>query len=271
MRNRPSLSRLASGLQTLLHALITEMSFFLRKLVEALLLPIGISCAITLLGIILRRRWISFLGVVSLYVFSTPVVGRLLLNPLEHAYPPETVASSPEADAIIVLGGGVVRGISNPGIQWGESANRYFTGFDLATAGKSPRIVFTGAASDDPAAPNQGEILRQAAIAHGIQPERIIVTGRVLTTEEEARAVSAIPGIHSILLVTSAFHMPRAVLLFRARGLNVLPFPTDEQSFGRPLPSLSGFIPVSTSLRRSEQALREYYGLAVYRILLLFR
>jgi uncharacterized SAM-binding protein YcdF (DUF218 family) len=99
----------------------------------------------------------------------------------------------------------------------------------------------------------------------------VIVTGPVLTTEDEARAVSQIPDIHSVLLVTSAFHMPRAVLLFRARGLDVSPFPTDERVLGLRTLGWSEFIPSSGALRNAEQALREYYGLAVYRMLLFSR
>jgi uncharacterized SAM-binding protein YcdF (DUF218 family) len=247
------------------------MLFALRKLIEALLVPIGLSELLMIVGIVFRRRWIAVCGVVTLYLFSTPMVGRLLMQPLEGVYGPKDVAASPGADAIVVLSGGVVRGITAPGVQWGGSANRYFAGFDLAVAGKAKFIVFSGAAADDSDGPSQGAILRRAAIAHGIPPERVILVGSALTTEDEARAVSQLPNIRSILLVTSAYHMPRAVLLFRARGLDVTPFPTDERVLG---PQKLGFfklLPSSGALGDSEQALREYYGLAVYRILLFFR
>jgi uncharacterized SAM-binding protein YcdF (DUF218 family) len=233
------------------------MLFLLRKLIEALLLPVGISILLTLVGIFLRRRWIAVCGVVTLYMFSSSIVGSLMLEPL--------------ADAIVVLSGGVVRGITPPGVQWGASANRYFAGFDLAVAGKAKLIVFSGASSDDPQGRSQGAILRQIAIEHGIQPERIILTGSVLTTEDEARVVSLIPDVHSVLLVTSAFHMPRAVLLFRARGLDVSPFPTDNRILRRLKLGFPGFIPLSGGIDDSEVALREYYGLAAYHMLLWFQ
>jgi uncharacterized SAM-binding protein YcdF (DUF218 family) len=247
------------------------MLFVLRKLIEALLLPLGVSGLLTIAGIASRRRWIAVCGVVTLYVFSTPTVGSLMLQSLERVYESKNVDAAPDADAIVVLSGGVVRGITAPGVQWGDSANRYFAGFDLATAGKAKFIVFSGAAADDPQGLSQGAILRQTAIGRGISPERVILTGPVQTTEDEARAVSQIPEIHSILLVTSAFHMPRAVLLFRARGLDVSPFPTDERVLGRRNLSLSGFMPSSGALRNAELTLREYYGLAVYRMLLFFQ
>lgn len=246
------------------------MAFFLRKFIEALLLPVGISGFLIVAGVVFRRRRIAVAGAIILYLFSTLLVGRLMLRPLERVYEPEAVAAAPEADAIVVLSGAVVRGIIAPGVQWGESANRYFAGFDLAAAGKAKLLVFTGAATGVFRGPSQGAIMRQVAIAHGIQPERIIVTPAVLTTDDEARAVSQIPNIHSILLVTSAFHLPRAVLLFRAHGLDVSPFPTDERVPIRQNLNSSEFIPDSSGLERSEEALREYYGLAVYHSILLF-
>jgi uncharacterized SAM-binding protein YcdF (DUF218 family) len=244
------------------------MLFILRKMIEELLLPLGVSGFLMVAGIASRRRWITVCGVVTLWVFSTPIVGALMLQRLEQVYESKNVDAAPDADAIVVLSGGVVRGITAPGVQWGESANRYFAGFDLAMAGKAKFIVFSGAAADDSRGLSQGAILREIAISHGIPAERVVLTGPVLTTEDEARVVSQIPDIHSILLVTSAFHMPRAVLLFRARGFVVSPFPTDERVLGLQTLSWSEFVPSSGALRYADQALREYYGLAVYRMLL---
>lgn len=238
----------------------------MRKFIEALLLPVGMSGLLVIAGVVLRRRWIAIAGVVTLYGFSTQFVGTFMMRSLERVYKPKSVAAAPTADAVVVLSGGILRGITAPGVQWGESANRYLAGIDLATAGKAKIIVFSAGLS-----PDQGDVLRQTAIRQGIQPDRIVLTPRVETTEDEARAISEIPGIHSILLVTSAFHMPRAVLLFRARGLEVSPFPTDERVIGRHDLTPADFIPLSGLLRDSEQALREYYGLAVYRVLLVSR
>ena len=112
--------------------------------------------------------------------------------------------------------------------------------------------------------------MRQVAIRDGIQADRIIVTPVVQTTEDEARAVSQIPHIHTILLVTSGFHMPRAAMLFRARGLNVSPFSTDQRFLGTQRVNATSFIPGASGLRLSETALREYYGLIIYRLISLF-
>jgi uncharacterized SAM-binding protein YcdF (DUF218 family) len=238
------------------------MLFFLRKLIEALLLPIGISGILTIAGVVFRRRSIALAGVATLYAFSTQTVGRLMMQPLERTYAPMTVAASPSADAIVVLAGSILRGVTASGPQWGRSANRFFAGIDLALAGKAKFIVISAGDS-----PGRAAVLRQIAIRDGIPPGQIVLTHRVFTTADEARAVSEIPGIHSILLVTSAFHLPRATLLFRARGLDVKPFPTDERILAAS-PSNFQFIPDSSQLEESEDAMREYYGLAVYRTIL---
>ncbi len=247
------------------------MIFFLRKFIEALLLPIGLTGVLVLTGVLLRRRWVSVAGVVALYMFSTSIVGNLILSPLERVYDPVTVAAAPSADAIVVLSGANVRGMTPPGLQWGDTSNRYFGGLDLALSGKAKLLVFTATGTEDPRGPNQGVLLRENAIQRGVQPDRIVITHRVLTTEDEAREVAQIPGVHSILLVTSATHMPRAALLFRHRGLSVTPFPTDERIWGENRVGYFSFVPTASGLHLSEQAMREYYGLAVYRLLFLFR
>lgn len=242
------------------------MLFFLRKVIEALLLPIGISGLLVIAGIVFRRRWIAVAGVVTLYAFSTQFTSRLMMRSLERAYEPVAVAAAPDADAIVVLNGGIIRGRTASGVQWGGNANRYFAGVDLAMAAKAKIIVFSSGQNNW-----QGPIFRQTAIRQGISPERVILTPPVSSTEDEARTVSEIRGIHSILLVTSAFHMPRAVLLFRARGLSVSPFPTDERALGRRSFTPFEFIPAPGPLGESEDAVREYYGLALYRMILVFR
>ncbi len=240
------------------------MLFFLRKLIEALLLPVGFAGLLVLVAVFLRRRWLAVLAVLLLYAFSSDPVSRMLLLPLERAYPPVAVSAAPQANAIVALSGAILRGRNRVGIQWDHGANRFFTALALARAGKANLLVISAGDS-----PFEGPTLRQAAIDAGIPPARIVLTNRVLTTADEAREVSRMPGIHSVLLVTSAFHMPRAALLFRSRGLNVFPFPTDQHIFRGIGPiQATGFIPMSSALQNSEFALREYYGLIVYRILL---
>ena len=115
----------------------------------------------------------------------------------------------------------------------------------------------------------EGDVLPESAIALGIAPESVVSTSKVRNTAEEAIAVAEmLPTGSSVLLVTSAFHMPRAQKLFQRQGLSVLPFPVDFQASGawagnfwrNPL----NFVPTADGLQRSSRAIREVIGRTVY-------
>ena len=102
----------------------------------------------------------------------------------------------------------------------------------------------------------------------GVPPERVTTTGAVVNTAEEAAAVSAqlsrLSASPRIILVTSAFHMPRAMRLFTRAGLTVTPFPVDFSDAQDSL-SILDFLPGAGSLAQTQVALRELYGRAYYR------
>jgi uncharacterized SAM-binding protein YcdF (DUF218 family) len=246
------------------------MLFFLRKLIEALFLPLGLAGSFVIIGLVLRRRWLVLTGIALLYAFSLPVVSRHVIAPLESVYPAQTVPNAPLADAIVVLNGAIIRGVKAGEVQWGDNSNRYFEGLDLATANKARYLVLSPGAPPRSGALDQGSVMRDFSLHHGFPPDRIIVSPYALTTEAEARTISALPGIHSILLVTSAFHMPRAAMLFRARGMLVQPFPADQRVLGSATLGSLAWIPEPSELHDSQMALREYYGLAIYKTLLFF-
>ena len=246
------------------------MLFFLRKLAEALSLPVGLCILLVMAGTLSRRRWLAWCGVAILWIAATPETGFWLMGPLEAVYPQMSVLESPDADAVVVLAGGIVRGYSKAGLQWGPASNRFFTGIDLMQAGKAKVLVLTNGSGEPDKVQTQGEILREEAIRRGVPRENIILTGPVLTTEEEVRKIAALPGIRRLILVTSAFHLPRAAMLFNAFGLEVLPFPTDQHKL-RERSRVRELIPEGRGILQTETALREYYGLAVYKILLMLR
>jgi uncharacterized SAM-binding protein YcdF (DUF218 family) len=236
------------------------MLFFLRKLTEAMILPFGFCGLLVVLAVILRRRRLAVVAILIMLVASESVIGTLLLRPLESYYPAMRVADAPRADAIVMLAGSIVRGRTAPGVQWGNSSNRFFTAAELARAGKARLFIISAGMT-----PFEGKVLRRVAIQEGIPAAQIVLTPPVATTEEEARAVAKFTGVHSVLLVTSALHMPRSVLLFRSMGLQVYPFPTDQRVPTQMDLTAPEFIPGPAALENSEAALREYYGLLVYR------
>ncbi len=112
------------------------------------------------------------------------------------------------------------------------------------------------------------------AVALGVRRERILTTGPVRTTAEEAVAVATLlretlelgGEAPHVLLVTSAFHQPRAVALFERQGLRVTPYPVDLRVDAARIATLRDLLPSARALLDAETALREWLGQAVYRV-----
>jgi uncharacterized SAM-binding protein YcdF (DUF218 family) len=162
--------------------------------------------------------------------------------------------------------------------EWTD-ADRFFGGVELYQAGKAPLLVFTGGAAPwEPSAPSEGEILVGFARRYGVPAEAVMTTRRVYNTAEEAEAVAQLLAdrshveseakkkSQSLLLVTSAFHMPRAKAQFEAKGFRVMAYPVDFLvSSGRQI-TISDFLPSAKALSQTELALREFYGRIFYQI-----
>lgn len=252
---------------------------FLHKALPLLVLPVGVCLLLLAVGWWRKGRvWIAAAAVVLL-LFGMPEVGDAFLWSLEGRYPAVSVDRSPGADAIVVLGGILqVRRKPVELVEWSEPADRFERGVDLYLAGKAPALVLSRVRTGRPDRPlTEGHYLRDFAIRRGVPASAIVLTREVVNTASEAEAVEELArerGWKSILLVTSAFHMPRAMLLFRNRGFDVHPIPVDYQSGDLESEgefAIHGYIPQGDGLARSEKALREYLGMAAYSVKSLFR
>lgn len=159
------------------------------------------------------------------------------------------------ADAIVVLGGGVVRGsLGDPSLQ------RVIHGIRLHRRGLAPLIVFTG--ETPPARPSEPEIRAQLARDLGVPPAAIVTVGDVNTTREEAIAAGDAlrpRGVRSVLLVSSSIHLVRARGVFEREGFQVLPAPADN--------SLSVGSAAGERLTMTRALARELAGYLYYRLL----
>ena len=146
--------------------------------------------------------------------------------------------------------------------------------------GKAPLLVTSGArvsfTAADPAPP-EALWARDLAIELGLKPSEILLNPGSRTTAEEAQAIGKLGrqrGWKRVLLVTSAFHMPRSLATFRQRsGLTVVPVACDYQlpgraHYGKPTAgnTLKSLLPEAEALYLSSLALKEHLGLAVYRL-----
>lgn len=261
---------------------------YLNKLAPLIFSPlIGLSLLI-LVGIWLRKRWVALLALALLWGLSTPVLADRLFRWIEDDQIRTPVAELPVAAAIVVLSGMQrhVAGHAGPVPEWGEAVDRLFGGIEAFRAGKADRLVFTAGRLpwQGNIAP-EGEVLRQQAIEWGVDPASILLTRPVENTAQEAIAVRdllvakpdeaasnsasvAVPP--HVILVTSAFHMPRARVLFEEAGLRVIPYPVDFRvtAIGR---SPTDYFPDPDALNRSDIAVRELIGRGYYRLRALLR
>ena len=261
--SEPRLQRDRDGRYTISFALTKLLSLLVYPLSQALLLgAVALLC----------RRWRRFSGAVLtlalawLYACSTALVADALLAPLEDAYPPRALSVVPAADAIVVLGG-ATRGDTHLSsmADLNAQADRLTHAVALYRADKAPLVLLSGGA----AAGNRAEAQQMAdyLALMGVPRQAMLLEQQSRDTRQNARfsaPVLASAGATRILLVTSAFHLRRAIALFEREGLEVIPAPTDFQRLVTE-PHLPRWLPTVDDLARSTYAIREYAGYFYYR------
>ena len=238
----------------------------LNKLLPLLLSPLFLLTAIAALAIWVRSRRLAILALASLWFLSFPLVANSLWRVIEQQALRPAVSAAPEAQALVVLGGmtRVIRGDQGFEIEWNDNADRFWAGLELFKAGKAPRLfLMAGRLPWEKSQKTEGEWLRAKAIEFGVPEKKIWLSPEVQNTQQEAQAVAKeLPG-GTILLVTSAFHMPRARALFEAQGLKVLPFPVDFRVVENDTTILD-FLPSAGALETTTSAMRELLGRTYY-------
>src|SRR5712671_3129488 len=241
-----------------------------------MLLPTNFLIGLGLFGaILLATRWASLgrklmlASVVLLAICGFSPLGKLLLYPLESRFPPWDAARGTPA-GIIVLGGSIEAELSAAhGVAvTSGGADRLIAAAALVNRYPNTRIIYSGGSSKL----ISGEA-REAdyAIALfeslGISRERLTMESRARNTEENAefsKALAAPKSGERWLLVTSAYHMPRSVGLFRKAGFAVEPYPVDWRVGERA--DLWSFTNIALDgLGRTDLAVREWIGLIAYR------
>lgn len=238
-----------------------------------LLLPPLVNALLMLAGLLLWKSHrmlgpsLLVLGLVSLLALSLPWVSYWLRKGLE-PYAPPSYSMQKKAEAIVILGGG--RDYATPEFGWGDAPNnatwrRLAYGAWLSRETGLPILVSGGRVNDETLAE---ATLMARALNQAFGLETRWVEERSRTTAENAEFSAAIlqrEDIARILLVSQAWHLPRAIPEFERTGLEVIPAPTEFAS--RPSPGLIAWIPRAYHLRQSTQALHEWLGRIVYKII----
>ena len=253
------------------------MFFVLSKVLWTLAAPTNLllgSAAVGSLAARAGRRWGAGLAVgatLALVACGTLPVGRLILRPLEDRFPVPAIDDGPAPAGIVVLGGAIdqVVGAARGQVTMGSAGTRLTAGAALARRYPGAILVYTGGSNAlVDAVAGEAQDARRLWIDLGIDPGRIRVEDAARNTEENARFTRDLlhPGAgQRWLLVTSAFHMPRSVGLFRAAGFDVVPVPVDYRSTGTAR-DLWPTADLAAGLERLDMATREWIGLLAYRL-----
>ena len=254
------------------------MFFVLSKLLDVALSPLTWGLALLALAAPLRsrdrRRWrrrraLGLAGVAVLLLFSSELVANAMQWRLEHEAP-STYREEVTYDAVILLGGvgdeRVAAAVGQP--AYNQNVERLLTTYRLLRDGDARLAIVSGAAMD-PALEDFGEarVLARQLREWGIDGERVVVEARARNTRENAVYSAEIVrarGLSRVLVVTSAFHVPRASECFRAVGLEPDFLPVDYRAHPTRL-SLRELLPRADALARSTAVFRELFGRLVYR------
>ncbi|HXG77752.1 MAG TPA: YdcF family protein [Methyloceanibacter sp.] len=256
------------------------MFFYLAKVAWFLLQPSTLIALLTGYGAILiwtgwarwGRRFVT-VGAILLLLAGLSPLGNALILPLEDRFPRADLDASQPPTGFIVLGGAEDRlvGTARNAPALNEAAERLVEAAILARRFPEAKIAFSGGDTGVIySTGNEAEGAETLLTALGVPRERLILEAKsrdtyenaVFLKEELSRQSELGPG-KTWLLVTSAYHMPRAIGAFRAAGFEVGAWPVDYRTRGdadlkRP------FDKVSEGLRRVDAATREWVGLLAY-------
>jgi uncharacterized SAM-binding protein YcdF (DUF218 family) len=251
--------------------------FVLSKTLGVMLLPTNFLIGAGLFGVILlmsrwatvgRRLMIASIALLAICGFSP--LGNLMLYSLEQRFPPWD-ATKGAPDGVVVLGGPIDPDLSAAhGVPvTSAAADRLITAAALGRQYPNLRIIYTGGSANLISGDaREADYAAKVFESLGVSGARLTMERRARNTLENAeysRAIAAPKAGERWLLVTSAYHMPRAVGVFRQAGFPVEPYPVDWRVGGRDdLLSFHKF--AIDGLANVEVSFREWMGLVAYRI-----
>lgn len=251
------------------------MSFFLSKFLPLFVYPLGVAILLGLLAALAGWRGhrggaagLGLLGVLVLWVPATPLFSDFIRDTLENRYPPVAVGAIPEAEAIVVLGGEIAEiGKRAETLDVGAAFDRLQHALALYRAGKAPMLIVSGGGA--PGRVTEADVMAGLLGEHGVPDAAILREEESRNTRENGVNTAALlkdQGISRVILVTSAFHMDRALAVFRRLGIEAIPAATDYRVDLRSpeMPALE-WLPTAEALHESTYAFKEYLGMEVYR------
>ncbi len=205
-----------------------------------------------------------------LWLLATPWVSRNLQSLIESQAGEVSAEALPRADAIVVLGGTLAPPASPGGdANLSAAADRLVYAAKLFKLGKSPIILLSGG-NPAGAGTMDAESVHAAALLRdwGIPADAILTETESVNTYENAVYTKLMLdqyNLKSVLLVTSALHMPRALATFESAGIQAIPAATDFEASAPAASGMEAWIADPAALEGTTRALKEYVGQLVYR------
>ncbi len=249
------------------------MTYILKKIITCAIVPPGCFIILLLLfAVFLKKksRFFALLLAGLLYLFSIQPFADLFLMPLEYTYKQPTLAEVKAGSAYVVLGGGVndfAPDIDGEGTPGSEAFQRLICAYRLYRIDKKP-IIFSGGIIFERR--SEAEVAKRILLSLGVNEKDIFMEGKSKDTFENAKYVKELSdkhGINRIVLITSAFHMKRSMLLFDKLFKETIPYPTGH-STSKIKYDLFSYLPNAGNMGGIAIALKEYLGIFFYKITL---
>ncbi len=248
------------------------MYFILSKLAWIVLAPVNFFIFLALAGAALcftrllrLGRVLALTGALGLSVIGFVPLGDAMLSVLESRFPQYREDGRP-VHGVIVLGGAEepYTALAHDVLALNDAGERLIAFADLARRHPTARLAYAGGSSAMPGDAPEAEMVRLRRSELGLPADRILFEERSRNTFENAAFAKDLlqpkPG-ERWLLITSAWHMPRAIGLFHAVGFDVTAYPVDFR--GPTTPRFDGLLGnAADGHRRFERAAREFIGLA---------
>jgi len=251
------------------------MFFVLSKLVWFVLSPVNLAIVLALSAALLAftrfaraGRWLGLGALAALALMAFSPLPRIVVRPLEDRFPQQDAAKGP-VDGIIILGGPI--GVARGDVVLTSAGARMTKAVELARLHPQARVVFTGGSANlvSPVTETEADGARLLLEGLGLEPGRIILEDKSRNTRENAiftrRLVDPKPG-ERWLLVTSAWHMPRSMGVFRKAGFAVEAFPVDYLSDGDAEDFIRPYARAPRGLSIADDGFKEWVGLLAYRL-----
>lgn len=248
---------------------VTKIISQLAEPISLALMALGLALVLRLVGWVRVGRSLTATTIVALWLAATPLVSGWSIQTLERQYPPVAIEDMPVRDVGILLGGTLSQPLPpRKYLEMSDAVDRVWHAARLYRAGKIKHVLIAaGNVSWHETVASEAELIRGLLLDWNVPAEAVSIEKRSRTTRENAVNVKPFLAEHSwqsLVLITSGWHMPRAIAVFRKAGVEVTPSSTDVQVAGTQRFGPIVLLPNARALAQTTRAFREWMGILYY-------